>query len=279
MPASPRGFEPQPVRRATAAEQIAHQIRDAIRAGHLAEGQRLPAEHELADEFRVSRATVREAMRTLSAARLVETNRGATGGTFVALPSPEAVAESLGDTIELWFLTGSTSTAEVDESRRWIERGCMRLAARNRTDDDLTAIEEAFERGAEASIETDLFLAYDLEFHVAICRATHNTVMELAMTAIHLARPRTNTLLLSALAPGPVVDQHRAILEAIRHGDPDLAEQAFMAHFDHMMGVQRAALEHRDADDIPIGSLTESHPAVDILKSRLPWHAPRRQGA
>lgn len=268
-------FEPEPIqRRLTAAEQIAHQIRDAIRAGRLAEGQRLPAEHELAAEFRVSRATVREAMRILSAARLIEANRGGAGGTYIALPSRDAVAESLSDTIELWFLTGSTSTAEVDESRRWIERGCMRLAAVNRTEHDLMAMKEAFTRGADASIDTDLFLAYDLEFHVAISRATHNTVMELAMTAIHLARPRTNTLLLSALTPGPVVDQHRAILRGIEQGNPDAAEHAFIAHFDHMMSVQRAALENRDAQDIRVGELTEAHPAVDILKSRLGWHVP-----
>ena len=42
-----------------------------------------------------------------------------------------------------------------------------------------------------------------------------------------------------------------------------------------MMAVQRAALENRSADDIPIGSLTETHPAVEILKTRLPWNAPR----
>jgi GntR family transcriptional regulator, transcriptional repressor for pyruvate dehydrogenase complex len=151
----------------------------------------------------------------------------------------------------------------------------MRLAALDRTDDDLAAITEAFERGGEPGIDTDLFLAYDLELHVAISRATHNTVMELAMTSIHLARPRTNTLLLAVLEHAPVVEQHGAILAAIRDGDPDAAEQAFTAHFDHMMAVQRAALENRRADEIPIGSLTETHPAVEILKTRLPWHVSR----
>lgn len=273
---SRRGFEAHPVQRASAAEQIARQIRDAIRDGRLAEGERLPPEHDLAADFRVSRATVREAMRLLSADRLIEATRGATGGTFIALPSRAAVAESLSDTIELWFLTGNTSTAEVDEARGWIERGCMRLAALNRTREDLRAIADAFERGAEPGIDTDRFLADDLEFHVAISRATHNTVMELAMTAIHLARPRTNTLLLAVLEHEPVVEQHRAILAAIRAGDADAAEQAFIAHFDHMMGVQRAALENRRADDIPIGSLTETHPAIEILKTRLPWDASSR---
>jgi DNA-binding FadR family transcriptional regulator len=80
-------------------------------------------------------------------------------------------------------------------------------------------------RGGEPRIDTDLILAYDLEFHVAISRATHNTVMKLAMTSIHLARPRTNTLLLAVLEHAPVVEQHGAILAAIRDGDPDAASR------------------------------------------------------
>lgn len=266
---SSRGFEPQPVRRTSAAQQIAEQILAGIRTGRLAAGERLPGEHELAEEFGVSRPTVREAMKLLSAARLVEASRGANGGTFIALPAPEAVAESLSETIELWFQAGNTTAADVDQARLWIERGCMRQAAEHRTEEDLAAMEEAFEAGREPGIDTDLFLAYDLEFHVAISRAAHNAVLELAMTAIHLARPRTNTLLFAVLKHEPVVEQHREILHALRQGDPDAAERAFVAHFDYMMSVQREALEHRDAHDIPIVSLTETHPAIEILRARL----------
>lgn len=275
-PPTDPGFHPRPVRRTGAAAQIADQIRGAIRSGRLAAGERLPAEHELAEEFQVSRGTVREAMKILSAAQLVEANRGAAGGTFIALPDPDAVAETLGETIELWFQAGDTSAAEVDQARLWIERGCMRVAAENRTEEDIAAIAQALEAGSDRSIDTDLFLAYDLEFHIAISRAAHNAVMDLAMTAIHLARPRTNTLLIAILEREPVLEQHRAILDAIRAGDPEAAERAFVAHMDYMMSVQREALETRDARDIPIVSLTETHPAIDILKRRLSWQMPGR---
>ncbi len=271
-------FEPGPIRRAGAAEQIASQIRQAIRSGRLVSGQRLPPEHDLAEDYKVSRATVREAMKILSAAQLVKASRGAAGGTFVVMPERDAVAESLGETIELWFQAGDTSAADVDEARLWIERGCMRVAAESRTEDDLRAIADALEASRELSIDTDEFLAFDLEFHVAISRAAHNAVLELAMTAIHLARPRTNTLLIEALQRAPVIEQHEVILAALRAGDPDDAEQAFVAHFDYMASVQRAALEDRDASDIPIGSITETHPAIDILKRRLSWQAPQGGG-
>jgi DNA-binding FadR family transcriptional regulator len=269
-------FEPQPVRRKSAAHQIADQIREAFKNGELAPGERLPAEQELASEFGVSRATVREAMRLLSAGHLVAATRGAAGGTFIALPPQDAVAESLGETIELWFQAGRTSAAEVDEAREWIERACVRLAAEHRSEGQLAAIREAVEAAHDPSIDTDHFLALDLEFHMAISRAANNAVLELAMSAIHLVRPQTNTLLISVLASQPIVDQHQAIYEAIRGRDPDAAERAFQVHFDHLMAVQREALENRDAHDIQIGSLTEARPGLDVLKERLTRPEPRR---
>jgi GntR family transcriptional regulator, transcriptional repressor for pyruvate dehydrogenase complex len=266
MPASK--FEPTPIQRASAAQQIAGQIRAAMLGGALAAGQRLPSEHELAVEYSVSRPTVREAMRILATDGLIRATRGAAGGTFVALPAPDAVAESLSETIELWFRAGSTSAAEVEQARSWIERGCVRLAAEHRTPEDLEAIAAAVDDARDPAIDLDHFLELDIAFHVAISRAAHNGVLELAMTAIHLARPRTNTLLLSALKPALIVEQHDAILHAIRARDPLAAERAFEDHLAHLTSIRAEALEPRDAQDIPVASLHEAHPAVDVLGRR-----------
>ena len=254
-------FEPQPIQRATAAEQIAQQIRDAIRTGRLGAGHKLPSEPELAAEYGVSRPTVREALRILAAGRLVESTRGAAGGTFVALPAAADVAASLGETIELWFQAGATTAADVEQARAWIERGCVRLAAECRTDADLEAITAAVDRARDASIDMDAFLALDLEFHVAISRAAHNSVLDLAMRAIHLARPRTNSLLVDVLDREPIIAQHAAIAHAIRDRDPDAAERAFAAHLEHLAAVRARALADRDPGQIPVVSLHEAHPA------------------
>src|SRR4051794_5705324 len=199
-------------------------------------------------------------MRLLASAQLIQTARGAAGGTFVAHPAPDAVAESLSETIELWFQAGSTSAAEVDQARAWIERGCVRYAAENATEEDLEAIRAPID-AAEDVDDVDRFLELDLEFHVAISRAAHNSVLELAMTAVHLARPRTNTLLLFQLQLPPIVEQHRSIYEAIRARDPDRAEAAFHEHVEHLRRVQAEALANRDAGSIAIGSISEAHPA------------------
>lgn len=258
----PSPFEPLPIQRESAAQQIADQVRTAMLAGDLQAGQRLPSENELAQEYRVSRPTIREAMRILAADGLVQPRRGAAGGTFTSLPAPEAVAASLSETFELWFRAGSTSAAEVEQARSWIERGCVRLAAEHRTDADLLAIRAAVDGARDPALDIDRFLALDIEFHVAISRAAHNTVLELAMTAIHLTRPRTNTLLLSALKPARIIEQHDAIVEAIAAQDPDGAERAFLDHLEHLLRVRNEALEQRDARDIPVASLQEKHPAT-----------------
>jgi GntR family transcriptional repressor for pyruvate dehydrogenase complex len=144
-PAPNTGFEPRPIRTAGAAQQIADQIRESIISGGLAPGDRLPSEVELAEEYSVSRGTIRETMKLLAGAQLVQPARGATGGTYVRHPDPDVLATTMAETVALWFQTGSTTLAEVDAARAWIEEGCVRNASEVRTDEDVQAIRAAVE--------------------------------------------------------------------------------------------------------------------------------------
>ena len=88
----------------------------------------------MAAEYSVSRGTIRETMKLLSASQLVESSRGAGGGTFVRLPEPGRVATTLGETVALWFSAGTTTLKEINDARAWIELGCVRFAAAARTE-------------------------------------------------------------------------------------------------------------------------------------------------
>lgn len=261
-------FKPRPISTASAAQQIADQIREGIMRGQLAPGRRLPAEHELAEQYGVSRATVREAIKLLSAAQLTESTRGAAGGTFVALPKPGVIAESVGDAIALWFRAGTTTLAEVSEAREWAERACVRLAAERRTEADLRRIKACVDEGAR-TVDMDEFLAADIDFHVAVSAAAKNSVLELAMTAIHLVRPWTNTIVFAVLDREDIARQHQRIYEAIRDRDPDGAERAFDAHISSLARLREHALADRQERDIPIAELTnESHPGPGVVRHR-----------
>jgi len=269
-PSPAAGFEPRPIRTASAAQQIADQIRVSILSGELAAGHRLPSEVDLAEEYGVSRGTVRETMKLLAAAQLVQPARGATGGTFVRHPDPDVLATTLAETLALWSHTGSTTLGEVDDARAWIEEGCVRRAAVVRDEDDLAAIRAAVEALEPPPAALDDILAIDLDFHVAVSRAAHNAVLELAMRAVHLVRPYTNTVLMELLDYALIAAQHRGIFEGIEARDPDRAAAALGVHLSYLVEHRDRALAERPAIDVPLATLrAEAHPAVEQARARI----------
>jgi DNA-binding FadR family transcriptional regulator len=251
-------FHPQAIEAHSAADQIAGQLRDALIAGRLQAGDRLPPEPELAEEFGVSRATVREAIKILRAQGVLRTSRGARGGHFIVRPETDALARSVGETYGLWFDAGDVSIAEVDEAREVVERACVRLASERRTDDDLAAMRAALTEAAAPRLALDRYLALHVEFHRLIARAAGNRLLELPMTAIHIVRPRTNQLLRRHHRE-VVIEQHSALFEAFAARDAAAAEHAFTAHVEHLARERQAALADRDrpAREIPVAAIPE----------------------
>jgi DNA-binding FadR family transcriptional regulator len=263
-------FVPRPIQTTTAAQQIAEQIRVGILKGQLTPGQRLPSEADLATEYAVSRGTIRETIKLLSATQLVESSRGAGGGTFVRLPEPGRVAATLGDTIAMWFSAGSVTLKEINDARAWIELGCVRFAATARMERDLEAIRTTVAAMEAPGIDLEQMLAIDLQFHVAVSRAAHNAGLELAMSAIHLVRPFSNTMLMPHLSIEAVASQHRAIFEGIEAADVEAAEAAFERHMAYLDDARRRALSEQGADDVPVADLlTEAHPAFEAIREHV----------
>jgi DNA-binding FadR family transcriptional regulator len=264
------GFEPRPIRTAGVAQQIADQIRESILSGRLAPGHRLPSELELAEEYGVSRGTIRETMKILAAAQLVQPARGATGGTFVRHPDSDVLAATVAETLALWFTTGSTSIGEVDVARAWIEEGCVRLAAEVRDEEDVAAIRAAVEAMEPPPRGLDDNLAIDLDFHIAVSRAAHNAVLELAMKAVHLVRPHTNTVFMRLIDYRIVAAQHRAIFEGIEAREPERAVHALRGHLAYLVDTRDRALAERTAVDVPLATLgAEAHPAIENARARI----------
>jgi GntR family transcriptional repressor for pyruvate dehydrogenase complex len=263
-------FRPRRIRTVSAAQQIADQIRGGILSGDLLPGDRLPSEVELAEEYGVSRGTVRETMKMLAAAQLVRPARGAAGGTFVRHPDPDVLAATMGETLALWFSTGDTTLAEVDTARAWIEEGCVRLASEVRTDEDVAAIRRAVEAMEPPPAALDDVLTIDLDFHIAVSRAAHNAVLELAMKAVHLVRPHTNTVVMELVDYERIAWQHRAIFTGIERRDADAAARALRVHLSYLEEARDRALAERAASDLPLAALgTEAHPAIERARARI----------
>lgn len=261
-------FVAHPIQTLSAAAQIAQQLRNAIVSDQLPPGYRLPSEAELAAEYHVSRGTIRETIKILAAQRLVESTRGAKGGTTVRHPEPKEVAEAMADSITLWFNAGSTSLAQVNDARACIEHGCVVMTSRDRDDEDLDHIRRPVEAMETPGVDIDDMLALDIEFHDALCRAAHNPVMELAMTAIHAVRPYTNAMIAPLLEIEVIAAQHRAIYEAIAERDEHAATDAFERHVTYLHEVRMQALADRRPEDISIESLEEMRPPIDRVRHR-----------
>src|ERR1700761_8375595 len=156
-------------------EIIVDQIRLLMRQGQLKPGDRLPPERDLCERFGVSRVTVREALRKLESAGLVEIRVGARGGAFVTAPSSNRVGEGLADLLTLSVI----SAADVTEVRLILEVGIVPLVCERATEQDLSDLEKICQRSEEALRERDYAMEMSLEFHTRVAEATHNPALSM----------------------------------------------------------------------------------------------------
>jgi GntR family transcriptional regulator, transcriptional repressor for pyruvate dehydrogenase complex len=218
------------VRSNRASADVVTQLRDAIEQGHLAQGDRLPSERDLATRLEVSRATVRDALRILEAKGLVDVRVGARGGAFVTAPQPERVRESLTDMLMMSTATGTDITA----ARSVVELGLLELACAHATSDDIADL-EAICDDAEAELSDGRFDPdRSTEFHLRLASCTHNVAIELLVAAL---QDPTRRSLAQAKAADPAmghegVKEHRRLVRAIARRDVTEAQAIMREHLD-----------------------------------------------
>ena len=156
-------------------EKVVTQVRDMLTGGKLNPGERLPSEREFSRQLNISRSALREALRTLEIAGVVELRKGRSGGAFITRGNPNVVSDSMADLLRL----GNISWNHLTEARIWIEAIIVRVACKRATPRDMQALEanirEAlglFERG-QLMEKTEVLI----EFHNILARATRNPVL------------------------------------------------------------------------------------------------------
>lgn len=221
-------------------EDIVSQIREAVLSGRLKQGDRLASERALREIFGVSRSTLREALRTLEALRMIEIRPGSTGGIFVITPDVEHVAEALEALIRFEVATAE----ELGDFRLNVEGETAAWAALRADADDVARLEAIAADFVSTTPDDEASLArlvdLDFTFHEAVARASKNQVCLAIMLALH----RTLLRVTASMAPGLTPEVWRnmgieltEIAAAVRAKDPEAA-RAWMRT--HIMKFRRA---------------------------------------
>jgi len=219
-------------------QRIAEGIADSIKSGAYRSGKRLPSERDLAEEFKVSRPTVREAMIALEIRGLVEARHGS--GVYVIQRAKTKSTIEVEPAPEL-----DIGPFELTEARRLFEGETAALASSVIGDDEIGHLESLLARMEDPrSTEADVNLA-DRQFHVGIAQATKNSAI--VSVVENLWDMRHSSLLcrtmLERAAVRPVAEEHRTILDALRARDPNLARNSMRSHLNHVIDALFEATE------------------------------------
>ncbi|GAA6202308.1 FadR/GntR family transcriptional regulator [Aquicoccus sp. SU-CL01552] len=216
-----------PTKPADLSAQIAAAIRDAIVSGALIVDERLPSEAELADQFNVSRPTVREALKRLAAQSLIRTQRGATGGAFVRRLSYEDAYSQQITTSTLLLSMNAVSFDTACEARYALERACAPLSAQRRSADHLATMRAEIFRQGQPGLTDEAFCASDVAFHRALVDGAGNPVLSYQLAgAVEAMQPLMNMITFSARSRTEIVALHDRIAGAIEARDATGAEAA-----------------------------------------------------
>lgn len=230
----------KPVRAPTTFEETVERLGTAIRLGLLTPGTKLPPERDLADELRISRSTLRQALTTLVQSGHLLSVRGRGGGTFVAEQPPlaDAAEDFEGDAL------GAEAWAVLDY-RVAVETGAAMLAAERAGPQDLDRLSELVKKMRKPADFEDYRRA-DVRFHISLAEAAHSARLVSAMTEVQ----GQMTVLIAQIAhPEAVLTksnaQHDEIVKLLSIGDGVGAARLVREHLEGTEHILAGLLPRR----------------------------------
>lgn len=210
-----------PVPRSRLYETVAESLLEHVEKAGLAPGDRLPAERRLAEQFGVSRTSIRQALVRLEVQGVVEIRHG--DGVFLAAPRPSTALTGVWERAE--------RLSDIYAVREALEVKIAELAALHCRDEDRALIEGALEQMDDEVVRGGTGEKADAAFHRAVTLASHNPVMLELMDGLsdRIAESRLASLTQPGRPPVSLAG-HRAIAAAVLAGDARGAAEAMRAH-------------------------------------------------
>ncbi|NIY70962.1 FCD domain-containing protein [Marivivens donghaensis] len=227
-------------------QEVVRQVEGLILRGILRPGERLPSERELSDRLGVSRPSLREALSDLQERGLLISKAGA--GVFVA----DVLGSAFSAALVTLFSTHEEAVFDYIAFRRDMEGLAAERAARLGSDTDLKVIDAIFKKMEAAHPKRNATdeAQLDADFHLAIIEASHNVIMLHMMRSMYqLLREgvfyNRQIMFKQRTTRGELLEQHRAINDALQKRDPEGARAAVAQHLDF---VQQALDDQQKAD-------------------------------
>ena len=218
------------VRRVRSFDDVVDQLREAIYAGRIRPGERLPGERQLCEAFGVGRPTLREALRSLEAVGLIEVRPGKGGGSYAGTPSESTLGDALASLVSL----RGASLEDLAEFRVDFEGENAAWAARRADASDIATLQRIVVEAREAS-GVEVLASADVRWHEALARATKNRLRIGIALGIHGAVTRRHNQLVRPAALEhalTIPDDLAAITAAVADGDAELARVLMREHID-----------------------------------------------
>jgi GntR family transcriptional repressor for pyruvate dehydrogenase complex len=207
-------------------EEVMVNLAELIRKGQFRPGDRLPSERELVKQLRVSRTTLREALRVMQQQGLIMSKRGA--GNFIANGSADELALTL----------NHLALQDIFELRMVLEPSIAALAAQRATPQDLAQLEAILQKQTHQIQKQKNIAETDAAFHAALAEATHNhALQQMGATLMKVLSPSRNESLQTPRRAQLSLTSHRRILDAIKERSSLAARQAME---DHLRSVDAA---------------------------------------
>jgi len=236
---TPRAMTFPKIKRDRVFEQVSNEIKEQIASGILKPGDRLPPESQLAQNFNVSRQTIREAMRILELSGFLTIKRGGKGGPIVENTISSQVSKALAEAIKM----GPASLDDFVLAWGEIEKAILIQVVKNADEGDLHALHENISNAKiDLKKRTPIYRSIR-KFHQNIAKASKNNIFELIIESIMVVYAD----FLSRLEPNPerakkVLTIHENLLKAIEKKDENQAIAYFEEHLTHVKERLRSIL-------------------------------------
>ncbi|NEU06229.1 MULTISPECIES: FadR/GntR family transcriptional regulator [Clostridium] len=230
-----------PIKNTRVYEKVIEQIKEMIITGTFKKGDKLPSEREMAESLQVSRTSIREALRELEIMGLIESRQGE--GNFIKNSFENTLLKPL-STI---FLLKESNSDEILELRNIIERGSVVLAAERITDEELAEMELLFDESLKSDLK-DTLVDIDIDFHYKIAQASKNFLILSILNAISFLieafiKDIRRNVITKEENINMLIQQHRAILSALKNHDPVAAEKAMLDHLQYVNTQMKKEIE------------------------------------